>query len=354
MRCAIAIAILLALPAPALADSKMSMSGGTLDFRSEDAGISNDLSVGYDAHGRIRYHDETDPYGMSGYPSPPCSPGNLNAQGNAVEVFCDKAPIKALSIEPGPGQDNVVYRLADRPALLDGGLGADLLETAGAADTVHGGQGNDELDTGGAGDHVFGDDGKDAINAGAGDDTIDGGLGSDAIDAGAGNDQVSVADGIADTVACGDGTDSVDADQLDQIGGDCEKVTRHDVAPPADQPREDDTVAPTLRVHAGAAHVSMRRHRIVLSVEASEQALINVSGFVVAGGINSPLKRVKPAVDLGEGGTTVAVTLTKGQVAKVLSDLRRGRKPKLRLTVSAVDPAGNTSVPRHLTIALRG
>lgn len=352
-RALLTTAALLAFAAPALADSKMGMSGGVLDWHSEDAGISNDLSVAYDSHGRIRFHDVTDPYGMSGYPSPPCQPGQLNGQGNAVEVFCDKDPVKSLTIEPGPGQDNVVYKLADRPVSLDGGLGADLLETSTAADTLAGGQGNDELDSGGGDDNVSGGDGKDSIHAGEGNDTIDGGYGSDAIDAGAGNDHVEVADGFADSIQCGAGTDSVNADQFDQIGGDCESVTRNDVSPPADQPQEDDTVAPTLRARARAAHVSLRKRSVAVSVAASEQALINISGYVVAGGINSPLKKVKPGVDLGEGGIRMKVTLSKGQVAKVLADLHRGRKPALRLTVSAVDPAGNTSAPRHLIVALK-
>jgi hypothetical protein len=343
---------LLALAAGALADSKMAMSGGVLDFRSEDAGISNDLSVRYDSQGRIRFFDETDPYGMSGYPSPPCSPGKLNGQGNAVEVFCDKAPVKSLSIEPGPGQDTVVYRLGDRPVTLDGGLGADLLETAGAADTLNGDQGNDDLDSGGGNDSVSGGDGRDSIHSGEGADSVSGGLGSDAIDAGGGNDNVDVADGIADSVACGPGTDTVSADQLDQLG-DCEDVTRVNVDPPADQPQDDDSTAPTLTVRARAARVSMKHRSVAISVRASEQSLINVSGFVVAGGINSALKKVRPGVDLGEGGIRMKVGLSKGQLAKVLNDLRRHRRPKLRVTVSAVDPAGNTSTPKHLTIALK-
>jgi len=352
-RALVLLAATLAVAAPAFGDSKMGMSGGVLDFRSEDAGISNDLTVNYDSHGRIHYVDETDPYGMSGYPSPPCSPGKLNGQGNAVEVFCDKGPVSSLSIEPGPGQDNVVYKLNDKPVSLDGGLGADLLQTAGAADTLSGDQGNDDIDSGGGNDNVSAGDGKDTVHSGDGNDTIDGGLGSDAIDAGAGNDHVEVADGMADSVDCGPGSDSIVADQLDQVG-DCESVTRKDVPPPADQPPENDSTAPTLKARARAAHVSMRKRSVAVSVAASEQALINISGFVVAGGINSPLKKVKPGVDLGEGGIRMKVKLSKGQVAKVLSDLGRGRKPKLRLTVSAVDPAGNTSAPKHLTVGLKG
>jgi Ca2+-binding RTX toxin-like protein len=345
-------AALLAFSTAALADSRMGGSGGIVTFRSEDAGISNVLSVKYDAKGRVRFFDDTDPYGMAGYPSPPCSPGALNSQGNAVEVFCEKSGVQAVEIDIGPGQDDVSYRLGDRPASLSGGLGADLLATAGAADRVHGGQGNDTIDAGGGNDTVTGDDGADSISSGEGADKVDGGLGSDGIDAGGGNDNVTVADGIADSIDCGAGSDKIDADQLDQLAN-CESVSRHDVAPPADQPPADDKEAPTLSARAAKTQrIGARRRSIFISVAASEKAAINVSGFLDAGGVNRRLK-VAPAVDLGEGGTRIPVRLSKSQAAAALRDLARGRRPKLRLTISAVDPAGNTSSPRHLRVALR-
>lgn len=330
----------------------MGASDGSVTFRSEDAGISNELSVKYDAQGRIRLFDATDPYGMSGYPSPPCSPGALNGPGNAIEVFCDKGGVKSIQIDIGPGQDDVSYRLGDRPVILSGNLGADVLLTAAAADTVHGGQGNDTIESNGGDDTVTGDDGADSIRAGEGNDKIDGGPGSDGIDAGGGNDTVATADGIADSVDCGGGADTIDADQFDQLAS-CESVSRHDVSPPADQPPLDDKEPPLLRARAAKAQrIGPRRRNVVVSVAASEKAQINVSGYLDAGGVNNRLK-VPPAVDLGEGGTRVAIKLSKSQAALALRDLARGRTPKVRLTISAVDPAGNTSEPRHLRVALR-
>src|SRR4051812_16765455 len=352
-RAVLTLAVVLVCAGSALADSKMGMQGDTVTWRSEDAGISNELSVKYDAQGRIRFADSTDPYGMSGYPSPPCQPGALNGQGNAIEVLCDKGAVKAIAIDSGPGQDDVAYRLRDRPVTLSGNLGADFLTTAAAADAVHGGQGNDTIDSGAGADTVTGDDGADSIHSGDGDDHIDGGYGSDGIDAGSGNDSVTVADGIADSVECGAGTDTVDADQLDQLA-DCENGARHDAAPPSDQPPVDDSEAPTLKARAARKQrISAKRRSIVVSVSASEKAAINVSGYLDAGGVNHRLK-VPPAVNLGEGGTRVGVKLTRGQVAVALRDIHRGRVPKVKLTISAVDPAGNTSKPRHLVVALRG
>ena len=349
---ALAAAALLTFSAAALADSKMGGAGGAVTFRSEDAGISNELSVKYDAQGRIRFFDNTDQYGMSGYPSPPCSPGALNAQANAIEVFCDKGGVNSIQIDIGPGQDDVSYRLGDKPVTLSGNLGADFLTTAGAADTVHGGQGNDTIESGAGNDSVTGDDGADSLRAGDGNDTVDGGLGSDGIDAGAGNDKVTVADGIADSIDCGAGSDTIDADQLDQIAN-CESVNRHDVAPPADQPPSDDKQAPSLKARAAKTQrISMKRRSIAVAVAADEKAAINVSGYLDAGGVNNRLK-VPPAVDLGEGGTRVAIKLSKKQAKLAMRDLARGRTPKVRLTVSAVDPAGNTSKPAHLKVALK-
>src|SRR4051794_19043050 len=339
-RTALTLIVVLVCAGSAFADSKMGMQGDTVTWRSEDAGISNELSVKYDAQGRIRFADSTDPYGMSGYPSPPCAPGGVNGQGNVIEVFCKS--VKTIAIDIGPGQDDVAYRLRDRPVTLSGNLGADFLTSTAAADAVHGGQGNDTIDSGAGADTVTGDDGADSIHSGDGEDHVDGGYGSDGIDAGSGNDSVTVADGIADSVECGAGTDSVDADQLDQIA-DCENVARHDVAPPSDQPPVDDSQAPTLKARAARKQrVSSKRRSVVVSVNASEKAAINVSGYLDAGGVNRRLK-VPPAVNLGEGGPRVRVKLSKGQVAAALRDIRRGRVPKAKLTISAVDPAGNTS-----------
>jgi Ca2+-binding RTX toxin-like protein len=346
------LALVLACAGSALADSKMGGSADAITFRSEDAGISNELTVSYDKQGRIRFADNTDQYGMSGYPSPPCSPGNLNGQGNAIEVLCDKS-VKTIAIDIGPGQDDVSYRLRDRPVTLSGNLGADLLSSSAANDTLHGGQGNDTLDSGAGADTVTGDDGADSIHAGDGKDSVDGGLGSDGIDAGAADDSITVADGVADSVECGPGTDTVDADQLDQLAN-CEHVTRHDVAPPADQPPADDHEAPTLKARAASKQrISTKTRKVTVDVSASEKAAINVSGYLVAGGINNRLK-VPPAVDLGEGGTSVGIKLSKGQAALALRDIHRGRAPKVKLTISAVDPSGNTSKPRHLVVTLRG
>jgi Ca2+-binding RTX toxin-like protein len=71
-----------------------------------------------------------------------------------------------------------------------------------------------------------GHDGPWLLDGGDGADYIVGGGAGDEITAGAGADFVNAAvDGVADTVACGSGRDTVRADRLDSVAADCERVT---------------------------------------------------------------------------------------------------------------------------------
>ena len=51
----------------------------------------------------------------------------------------------------------------------------------------------------------------------------------DDLTGGPGNDRFRVRDGEVDLVHCGDGRDTVLADQFDQVDNDCERVLRRDV-----------------------------------------------------------------------------------------------------------------------------
>ena len=57
-------------------------------------------------------------------------------------------------------------------------------------------------------------------------DVLTGGLGRDTLDGGSGNDQLMARDGIADSVRCGGGIDTVAADAFDSASSDCESVSR--------------------------------------------------------------------------------------------------------------------------------
>lgn len=100
-----------------------------------------------------------------------------------------------------------------------------------ASQDVRGFSGNDVLTTGGLPDVVFG---------GIGNDTLDGGAGRDVLDAGAGNDTVNARDGEADTIACGEGSDTVVADAVDTVLG-CESVQLPAVVTPPPPPAPTPT-----------------------------------------------------------------------------------------------------------------
>ena len=74
--------------------------------------------------------------------------------------------------------------------------------------------GNDRLDGGPGEDKLEGDRGA---------DTLDGGPGEDDIDGGRGNDHLITTDASEEhTLACGQGTDQLDADARDLVNVDCE------------------------------------------------------------------------------------------------------------------------------------
>src|SRR3954454_19113737 len=81
---------------------------------------------------------------------------------------------------------------------------------------------------GGAGsDTLIGRDGPaDTLVGGTGDDVIEPLRGDDHVDAGPGIDQIRLRDLSHDDVVCGDGVDSVAADDCDSTAPDCEKVRR--------------------------------------------------------------------------------------------------------------------------------
>ena len=358
---------LLSAAAPAAADTQISIAGGVMYVRNDDAGIANQLTADLDARRRVHFEDDADPYGFR-YPPQQCSPGRLNNAGNPVEVTCERQGYDRLTLELGPGEDRLSYSV-DMPVTVAGFEGADTLPGGELGDVLNGGQGNDTLEGRGGDDSLVGEDGDDNLRAGDGNDRINGGTGADVIDGGNGNDEIIAADGVSDTIDCGEGTDNVNADSTDRLVN-CETEQREQVAPPpgsgggaggggpaggGDQgPRVEDDVRPVLQAGGSTRQrVTMRRRRIRIAVSASERALINVSGFLEARGRNLKVKNVQTRIDVPGGGVYVTVTLTRRYAQIVRADLRRKRRPKLRLTVSAVDPAGNTSPAQRLVIALR-
>jgi hypothetical protein len=343
-------ALVLVVPVLAWADSKLRVSGDVLYLINDDAGIANRLVVENDARGRVRFYDDADPRGMA-FETPPCTPGQVNGRGNPIEVFCSKdGSYHSVSISTGPAEDRLTYKVDDMPTIAAGGDGADTLTAAAGADTVAGGQGDDTLDGGAGNDLIRGDDGNDRMGGGAGDDTINGGPGNDAFGGGDGTDTIQSADGYKDAVDCGAGDDGAVVDQLDELTA-CERVTRQQVTPVPGQGGPRDTVAPTLAV--GGSTSQRPRRSVKVLATSSEPAKINASGYLAAGGVNRKLKPAAARVAVGGGGVTLRLRMSKSMTRRVKRDLRRRRRPRAFITVSAVDSAGNTSRPRRIVIGFR-
>jgi Ca2+-binding RTX toxin-like protein len=81
-------------------------------------------------------------------------------------------------------------------------------------------------------DTVRGGPGVDVVDGGAGNDALAPGPGADVVRGGTGDDSISVRDGLADSVSCGDGFDTVVADRADVLIG-CESVS---LPPPETNP----------------------------------------------------------------------------------------------------------------------
>ena len=87
-------------------------------------------------------------------------------------------------------------------------------------------EGNDKLVGTARADTIYGLGGQDTVDGRGGPDLINPGFGRDTIKGGAGDDTVAAQDAAADRIACGPGADVVTADIGDQVGGDCETVSR--------------------------------------------------------------------------------------------------------------------------------
>ncbi|HEY6758021.1 MAG TPA: calcium-binding protein [Baekduia sp.] len=165
-----------------------------------------------------------------------------------------------------PGEnDNVVsverLTLSISPTKYVGSDGDDYLKVAQAtnAGDISGGNGNDDLNGADGTETIDGGPGNDHVVGGFNDDVLTGGPGRDQIigdmptgDCGPlwckypfGNDTIYAQDGEVDTISCGWGTDTVYADAVDVVDGDCETVNRAGAAP------APGTVAPKPPAKAG-------------------------------------------------------------------------------------------------------
>ena len=102
-------------------------------------------------------------------------------------------------------------------------------------ENILGGSADDVLVGSGAANLLTGNDGDDVLAGTDGADALDGGPGVDTLSGGDDDDTITGTDGVRDEIRCGDGTDTVAADDVDDVDRDCENVARtaSQPAPPA-------------------------------------------------------------------------------------------------------------------------
>ena len=345
---ALVAAVALLAPGTAIADNTLDpYPEGNARFHSEDISVSGNYVisvVGTD----VSFFEDQDPQGTQNYPFERCRPGRTSG-GVVREVLCPKSGFKTIIVEPGPGEDKIRYEINDIPGALAGATGADNATFGGAADDLAGEQGNDTLAAGGGDDIVNGDEGNDTLDGGDGNDKIEGGTGTDTITGGAGDDTILTADGLAEKIDCGEGTDTVTADAQDTLTA-CENVTTQNIAAPTEEPVGDDKVRP--RVDIGGSSSQRAGKSIRFATTCSEKGLIQAIGVVHAAGITAAMKGVTRKVGVGGGGVVMQLKFRKNHLSSIRKDLRKRKKPRVRVSVSCVDAAGNTSRPKRVWVYL--
>lgn len=358
MRRAAPFGLLLALVAavPAAGHSVMKVDGGVIAYTANDDVSLNDLTVTVLSNGRIRFFDPGADGGIA--PAAECSAGQVDAQGEIIEVTCPSGGITSLRLDVGEAQDKVVAQVPLAIVAI-GGAGADSITTGDGADIVNGGAGNDTVRTGAGNDQLVGDVGDDQLFGEAGDDLLQGALGADTVVAGAGNDTVRVRDGEADRAECGEGTDSAQADGADVLDA-CETIDRpaDGTTPPPDPgsaapPAPADTTAPQIRIGGSTLQRIGRAGRITVLATASERSELVAGGFVTAGARRFALRTARVTVEVGGAGTRLRLALSRAATRRLRGLLKRGRRASAAVSVVATDTAGNSASQKLPAIRLR-
>ena len=152
-----------------------------------------------------------------------------------------------------------------------------------------------------------------------------------------GADLVEARDGVADNVSCGTGTDKAVSDRrtLDTIQADCEKVE----APPeaGGGPPPDTSVV--LELRGDRKQNLLKQKAVVVVVRCPEEAC---TASASASG-KRPSLNLKPVTkELPPGPARyMKLQLSAKQRKAIRTRLRAGGKPKVKVTATATDAAGN-------------
>jgi len=93
----------------------------------------------------------------------------------------------------------------DGPDTMLGSPKRDAIYSLKGGDFVRGDASDDLLNGDGGGDRLIGGRGDDTVNGSDGEDVVVGNSGNDRLSGGTGNDRIEAADGMRDTISCGNG-----------------------------------------------------------------------------------------------------------------------------------------------------
>jgi Ca2+-binding RTX toxin-like protein len=218
------------------------------------------------------------------------------------------------------------------PSDISGGGGDDTLKASDAADKLDGGAGNDDIDGGFGDDTIVGGPGQDNISG----DRRGGDCGPIWCKFPFGNDTIDARDGERDSVTCGLGEDTVLADPVDVVAGDCEHIT------PSGAPAGGGSSAPgKVALSATVVKTKLGRalaHGLTLRVTAPSAGRLTARATGASGAAKA--KRA--------GQTKVVLRFTKA----ARKHLRHARKAKLKITVR-LKPARGAATAKTLKVTLK-
>ena len=297
-----AVAVLVAAESAA-AHGVLRREGDVIHYTAPDPAFGATLTISSLKAGTVQFHDTTSPGGMDWGP---CLP--LTEQ----KTRCPTKGVSRIEVEVYDGDDSV---------------------TIDVATPVH-------VIAGAGNDHVAGGYGPDTIAGGSGNDALSGGLGADSVSGAEGDDSLDVRDGIADTVSCGDGVDSVGADPSDPA----DLTTAFACETVAVEPPPPDTDAPSIELDVGRRLELDGSRTLVVPAALDEPGTLSVAGRVLVGGREAgSLGGAEGEPDAPGQVWQLRPSLSSKLAGQVRRALRDGRRVIAALEVSGVDGAGNES-----------
>jgi Ca2+-binding RTX toxin-like protein len=333
-------------------DASDSIDGGSGDDKVDNAGFSATVGTSaYNGADDLRGGDGNDL--VSYYPM--TSPLTISVDDQANDPGGDNVHSDVEQVEGGAADDTIT-----------GNEGANKLFGSRGTDIISGRGGNDDLNGDIGIDQLSGDAGNDTVNGGSNGDVIDGGAGVDSLvgdtsceSAGCGGpDRINARDGEGDNVVCRDDADTVQADSTDAVAGDCEMVERGggtDIGEYDGGGGDGNGPAITGALSGRAPRIGKAlKSGVTLAYSCNEAC--GISGQAVVSGKDAHGLKLAKTVVVARGTSAVGQAgrgkLKLKFTRKARKMLRSRKKLKLKVTLVAVDGAGNPSTLKR-TITLK-